>query len=160
MTVILNKYVLPDQKGAIEIRQVVTVNVTAVEARRMVRRWLSDEVAFLITATEPTLVVGEDKSVWRVPAVYAAPHVGQVGEVGAVDVDIESGALVISDELKESILQKMEELAATLPLYEARLLNDETAKYVAKNYEPTDGEQSKRPLQEIIDAQKERMAAA
>lgn len=158
MTVILNHYVLPDTKGAFEIRQDITINVTAVEARRMVRRWLSNEVAFMITATEPTLVVHKDHAVWLVPAVLTATHVGHVGQVGTVEVDVATEEMLVNDALKESILQKTMELAKTLPPYQLHQAEGEAVNSIVQNYTPTPRVESKQSPQEIVDAGKERLS--
>lgn len=164
MTVILEQYLLPEEPGTIEIYQLVTVHVTAKEAQRMVRRWLSDEVAFLVTSAEPILVVMDEqsveRSVWRVPAIYSTPHIGPVGEVGSVDVDIESGEMFVNETLKQAILQEVEALAETLPPFEPRELDEIATNYLVQNYQPTDDAQLKQSLQMIIDAQEERMIKA
>ena len=158
MTVILDHYVIPDTKGTFEIRQAITLNVTAVEARRMVRRWLSDEVAFMITATEPTLVVHKDHAVWRVPAVLTATHVGHVGVVGTVDVHVATKEMMVNDSLKESILQKATELTQTLPPYQPRQAEDEAANSIVQDYTATPRVESKQSPQAIVDAEKERLS--
>lgn len=158
MTVILDHYVIPDTKGTFEIRQAITLNVTAVEARRMVRRWLSDEVAFMITATEPTLVVHKDHAVWRVPAVLTATPVGHVGVVGTADVHVATKEMMINDSLKESILQKATELTKTLPSYHPRQAEDEAANSIVQDYTATPRVESRRSPQVIVDAEKERLS--
>jgi hypothetical protein len=158
MTVILDHYIIPDTKGTFEIRQAITMNVTAVEAQRMVRRWLSNDVAFMITATEPTLVVHKDHAVWRVPAVLTAAHIGHVGEVGTVDVHVATEEMLINDTLKESILQKAMELAKTLPPYQARQAEGEAVNSIVQNYTPTLRVASKQSPQEIVDVGKERLS--
>ena len=62
-------------------------------------------------AGEPKLVVGE-RMVWRVPVMLALPAVGEIGQTGEIDVDVETGKLKLSPEIIHSIAQNGERLAA------------------------------------------------
>lgn len=74
MTIVLENIEVPETKDTFEIRQTVNLNVTATEAQKIAGRWLRDEVAFRLTPTAPTLVVCNERTVWRVPAMYTAPQ--------------------------------------------------------------------------------------
>jgi len=69
----------------------------------------------------PTLVIGE-QIVWRVPAVLTASHVGRVGEVGTVDVDVRTGEMNNLPACKDAIMQRAKELVKTLPPYRRQTL--------------------------------------
>lgn len=116
MTVILDQYPLL-QTGTFEIRQTVTVHVTAEEARRKVARWLRMEVSHMLGADTPTLVVGQ-RTVWRVPAHFSAPRVGIVGVVGEVEVDALTGEICERATCQALIEQRAGALAATLPPFQ------------------------------------------
>jgi len=79
MTIILDHYPLLE-KGTFEIRQMVTVHISAEEARRKVARWLRREVSHMLGADMPTLVISQ-RTVWRVPAHFSAPQAGVVGHL-------------------------------------------------------------------------------
>jgi len=76
-------------------------NYSAKAARRMVRRFVADEIGYLLRAGEPTLVIGE-QICWRVPVMLALPNAGPVGTVGSIRVDVETGQLLVTpDEILE-----------------------------------------------------------
>jgi hypothetical protein len=120
MTIVLEPYLVP-QKGKVQLKidRSFEIKITADEARRQVSRWLHDNVAMLIGAEAPTLVVGE-QIVWRVPAVFCTPDLGRVGVVGAVDVDVNSGVMTIPTDLGPALEHKAEELAERLPPYQPK----------------------------------------
>ncbi|MCL4868555.1 MAG: hypothetical protein KJ063_06295 [Anaerolineae bacterium] len=90
-------------RGRVEIQINVSaeVQITAAVARRRVSRLVIGEIGNLLYGGEPTLVVGEPLR-WRVP-ILAYPDSGPVGEVGAIDVDAETGELFITPEKIEQI---------------------------------------------------------
>ena len=61
-------------------------------------------------AGEPRLVVSE-RILWRVPVILSMPPNGDRGEVGTIDVDVETGQLVVNQSLIEEIVQRAEYLA-------------------------------------------------
>ena len=69
------------------------VNYSAAAARRIVGRFVADEIGYLLRASEPTLVVS-DRVRWRVPVTLAYPGHGVVGAAGTLDVDVETGQAV------------------------------------------------------------------
>jgi len=96
------------------------IEVTAEQARRQVNRWLLNEVSYLIGAESPTLVVGEQAVVWRVPAAISFPHTGRVGVVGLVDVDVTTGSMNNTSHCKVEIERQARELAVHQPPYHSK----------------------------------------
>jgi hypothetical protein len=92
------------QSGQVELTIHVSapINYSAVAAQRIVGRFVANEIAYLLRAGEPSLVVSEQIS-WRVPVVLALPHKGEVGQVGSIDVSVETGAFNISPEQIQEI---------------------------------------------------------
>lgn len=83
-------------------------NYSAVAAQRLVRRFVADEISYLLRADPPVLVAAT-RVVWRVPIVLALPSYGAVGQVGTFDVDIETGSfLVTPSQIKEMSLRARE----------------------------------------------------
>lgn len=119
--------------GVYEIRQTLTVQVTAEQARLAVNRWLLDEVSYMMHAESPTLVINGNAR-WRVPAVLTAPHVGAVGAVGAVDVDAATGELLEHETQKEIIVANARKLAKTLPPFSGP--RETPAEYLATDAPP------------------------
>lgn len=135
--ILLDQYAVPN-KGTFELKihRSVEIRVTAEEARRMVKRWLIDEISYMMTATEPTLVLSK-RAAWRVPAILTASHVGHVGAAGYVDVDVETGELQNAAECQQAILAECQELAKRVPPYTPR--TDMSDEWLAKNTQPTHG---------------------
>ena len=90
------------------------VRVTAVAARRKVNRFVLDKISYLMGGEQPTLVE-TDQLVWRVPVVLTYPDQGVVGQVGFIDVDAESGELLLAPDIIEEIKHNARALAAHLP---------------------------------------------
>lgn len=91
---------------SINIQLSVTVNVTEFSARQKVTGFVADEISTNMHAGEPTLIVGE-RVYWRVPVILSMPPTGDRGEVGTIDVDVETGQLQITP----NIIQEMERRA-------------------------------------------------
>jgi hypothetical protein len=83
------------------------IEVSPLLARRRANGFLAGHVTMMVTAGRPMLVLGE-KTIWRVPAALRLPGLGEVGTVGHIDVDAQSGEIVLPSD--EEITQ-MQELA-------------------------------------------------
>jgi hypothetical protein len=79
-----------------------SLHVSAAEARRRASRLVASEIGNLLYGGEPTLRVGE-RICWSVPILLAFPDSGSIGQVGAVDVDAETGAALTSTTQLEEI---------------------------------------------------------
>lgn len=76
--------------------------LTAAAAQRRVNRFLLDQVSYLMGTERPTLAKTA-RIVWRVPVVLANPSDGPLGQVGTVDVDAETGELLVDDQTPETL---------------------------------------------------------
>ena len=101
------------QMGDITLTIQITAqfNYSAVVAKRMVSRFVADEISYLLRALDPVLVAAE-RIVWRVPIALAFPNFGTLGQVGTVDVDVENGRLLLTPPQIESIRNTALDLAA------------------------------------------------
>lgn len=119
-TILLDKDLFT-QKGMItlNVNRTFHLNITAIEAQRCVHHWLVDEVSSNIGADVPVLLLDE-RPVWRVPAWLSFPNYGQVGEVGIVDVDVETGQMLDLTRAKLEIERRAEGLVEHLPAYSLR----------------------------------------
>jgi len=84
------------------------MNYSAHAARRKANRFLAEEVNMFMSGGEPQLVVA-DRMYWRVPILYALPH-GPHGEVGSLDVDVETGQLRIPPDFSEELNRRADAL--------------------------------------------------
>jgi hypothetical protein len=94
----------------IDIRLSATVNVTAFSARQKVTGFMADEIGTNMHGGEPSLAVGE-RICWRVPVILSMPPTGDRGQVGTIDVDVETGQLLVNRSLIEEIKHRAEHLA-------------------------------------------------
>lgn len=93
----------------IDVRLSATINVTAFTAQKKVTGYLADEVSTNLHGGDPKLIVGE-RICWRVPVILSLPPTGDRGEVGAIDVDVETGQLLITPSLVSEIEDRAEYL--------------------------------------------------
>jgi hypothetical protein len=87
---------------SIHVQITADVNISAFAARKKVMGFLVDEISTQLRAGEPTLVIG-DRIVWRVPVSLTLRSVGEAGEVGTVDVDVETGQLMVDQKTIDDI---------------------------------------------------------
>lgn len=85
-------------------------NYSALAAKRLVRRFVADEISYLLRVGEPAMVAS-DRILWRVPVILAFPERGSLGQVGTVDVDVETGRLLLTSEQIEAMRSAALELA-------------------------------------------------
>jgi hypothetical protein len=97
----------------ININVLAEMNYSAYAARRKVSRFAADEISMFMRGGDPTLAVAE-RLCWRVPVMLTLPGHGNLGSVGAIDVDVETGQLYITPQLLVEIRQRAE-VIATLP---------------------------------------------
>ncbi len=120
--IVLDELSLPET-GVVRLKldRIFTIHISATEARRRVSNWLVWEVTMTLMGQEPSLVISEPV-VWRVPVVFTAAHVGVVGDVGEIDVDVESGEIIRPKGIEEAMLCEAKKLAEDLPPYKTREL--------------------------------------
>jgi hypothetical protein len=81
-------------------------------ARRRASGYLAREVALFIFAGEPVLHLGEFPC-WRVPAVLRLRGVGELANVGSIDVDAYTGQVKLpSDEALQSLRRRAHDIAS------------------------------------------------
>jgi hypothetical protein len=90
------------------------VRVPAAVARRQVNVFVSNEISYLMGGRDPELVLS-DPIVWRVPVVLTFPRHGAVGTVGAIEVNAETGELLVSPALVKEMTRHAQALAERLP---------------------------------------------
>jgi hypothetical protein len=100
------------QTGRLEVDIKVTadINVSAYAARQKVNNFVLSDISYMMHAGDPTLLFGE-RICWRVPVILALTSQGDVGEVGAIDVDVETGQMHVSPQLVAEINARAEGLA-------------------------------------------------
>lgn len=107
MNVQIDDMSLP-RSGRVEININLSadVQVTAKTAQQRVSRLVIGEIGNLLYGGKPSLVMGE-RICWRVPIFLAYPDTGPVGQVGTLDVDVETAEVLAT----EAQLAEIEEYA-------------------------------------------------
>ncbi|MEJ5310333.1 MAG: hypothetical protein WHX52_11210 [Anaerolineae bacterium] len=105
-------HTLTPQTGqlAIDVHLSATINVTAFSAKQKVTGFVVDEISTNMHGGEPRLIIGE-RICWRVPVILSLPPTGDLGNVGAIDVDIETGQLLITHKTIQDIKRHAHYLA-------------------------------------------------
>ena len=91
------------------------VNIDAALARRKVNGYIGHEISTMMGGIEPALVFIEGRLVWRVPIIFTTPFQGQLGVVGAVDVDAKTSELLIPPHLEEMLMANADALLKNSP---------------------------------------------
>jgi hypothetical protein len=104
------------RSGRVEVNINVSadVHVTATMARRRLSRLVISEIGNLLYGGEPSLVISE-RICWRVPVLLAYPGTGPVGQVGALDIDVETGEILVTPEQLTEIADYAHYLAQRTP---------------------------------------------
>ena len=87
-------------------------NVTQVTARRKVNVFVLNEIGTGLGGDTPTLVIYSDRVCWRVPVILALPPKGRLGQVGHIDVDVQTGEILADDQSMQDIADRAERLVA------------------------------------------------
>jgi hypothetical protein len=95
----------------ISIHITTTLNVSAQAARQKVNGLVLDEVGTGVGSEEPALVVEQTRVLWRVPLVLSLPFIGRLGQVGALDVDAQTGEVLADSKILKGIVDYAERLA-------------------------------------------------
>lgn len=91
---------------------VATLNITARDARRQVNRQVVARLGTGLVAQDPDLVIDGEPIVWRVPIVLSLPELGDLGQVGTIDIDAETGDVLTTSAAQERIIQHARRLYA------------------------------------------------
>ncbi len=111
MALELEHVVLPEHVDVkIELTVSARINITDITAQRKVSRLLLDLVGTQLYGEKPNLVTGR-RLVWRVPVWLGLPRVGPVGEVGVIDVDVQTGDILYTQRLLDDLVERGNVLA-------------------------------------------------
>lgn len=113
MTILIETEKLPE-RGSLNLKLNVTatINTTAEEARRKVSVFAGNHIADLISGEAPDLVWQKNGAYWRVPVVLSSRSLGRIGQIGFIDVNVETGELQISEQITRRIEENAQRFAA------------------------------------------------
>jgi len=102
---------VPAAKVDITVHVSSTINVTAFAARQKVSGLALSEIGTGIGASEPELIMSRHRIVWRVPLFLALPELGRIGDVGAIEVDAQTGEVLADHAAIETLIHNAQRLA-------------------------------------------------
>lgn len=94
----------------VSLARISQIKIEARTAQRKVTRWVVDHVGNMLCGDEPQLVNTRGSFYWRVPVMIGSTRSGILGQAGIVDVDAETGTLLIHDQLAGEILKHAQAL--------------------------------------------------
>ena len=89
----------------LEIQVSTTLNISAEEARLHVNRQVIPHLGTGLVACTPQLSITDNWATWFVPIQLSLSQLGNLGEVGVIRVDAQSGQITFSEEEKEQLIQ-------------------------------------------------------
>ena len=112
MSVVLNQLPRAEHGVQVDIHLTADLNVSAYMARRQVTTYLIDHVSDHLCGEDPELIVAGERFLWRVPVALYLTASGRVGQVGALDLDAQTGQLYTTPARLIAIERRAHELAA------------------------------------------------
>lgn len=107
----IEQVVLPEHADVkIELSVTARINVTDVVAQRKVTKLVMDLVGTQLYGEQPSLVVGR-RLIWRVPIWLGLLPQGPIGQVGAIDVDAQTGEILYTQILLDELAEHGDALA-------------------------------------------------
>jgi hypothetical protein len=94
----------------VDIKVTADVNISAYAARQKVNGFVLSDISYMMHAGDPTLVLAKHIC-WRVPVILSLTSRGDVGKVGTIDVDVETGQMHVTPQLIAEINARAEGLA-------------------------------------------------
>lgn len=101
------------QKLNLTIEIDATVSISAADAQRNVNGWLLDNVGHLAMADDPRLLLGT-RTAWRVPVLLTSPRRAPRGPIGYIEVDAESGQLLVTPDTAETLIANGRTISSSL----------------------------------------------
>ncbi len=89
----------------LNLHLVTTLQFGPDDARRQVNRQVVPELGTGLIARDPELVITGEHVIWRVPLVLSLPGLGDLGQIGAVDVDAHTCDLLLSPATRQRIIR-------------------------------------------------------
>jgi hypothetical protein len=93
------------------------INITIDEARRKVNGFLLDKLSYLMVSSRDAELAVGDKIVWRFSVNHTLPGFGNLGQIGLIEVDVETGEIQpVPVEQLEEMKRSAKALASSYPL--------------------------------------------
>jgi hypothetical protein len=118
MAIMLDEAFLAKLQAAevdINIHVKATLNVTSFVARQKVNILVLDKIVTGVVSEKPTLVTTESRLCWRVPVALVLPEQGRLGQIGVIDVDVQTGEVLADEALISDLINHAAQLAPSSP---------------------------------------------
>lgn len=117
MVQVVQEFSVPDRTKPFKIEGKFSEEIAVPQAlaQRKANALLAGNVTMMVSAGEPSLVLGETIR-WQVPAILRLPEQGEVGNVGTIYVDAKTGEVVGLSDLE---IHQMQELAHAIAAHYA-----------------------------------------
>ena len=103
----------PPETGSLDLKLHLSANIqiSPQRAYQLVSIYIGNQIADLLHGEQPSLVIRDDGAFWRVPVILSSRSLGRIGQVGAIDVNVETGELCLSDQITAEIETNADRLA-------------------------------------------------
>ena len=95
---------------SLHIHTDVQIKISANQAQYDITQYVHSKISSHMHAKPPILVLGP-RVAWRVPIHLTFPSFGDAGQVGTIDVDVETGQAKITDAIIQEIESHAEDIA-------------------------------------------------
>jgi hypothetical protein len=119
MTILLETSVPKTGRLSVHIHADMQINVSAEEAQHRVTQFVHRQISSQMHGETPILILGE-RACWRVPVHLTFPSLGDLGSVGDIDIDVETGETTTPESIIQEIEHHAEDLARRLTSAPAR----------------------------------------
>ena len=110
MTILLETPHPVRERLLLHIHADVPINISATQAQHDITEYVHSKISSQMHAKNPILVLGS-RVYWRVPIHLTFPSFGDAGQVGTIDVDVETGQAEITKALIQEIESHAEDIA-------------------------------------------------
>lgn len=95
MTIVTIEPQQPNSPVHLHVELVTTLNVSGTDARKRANRVILDQMTTGLAAHMPELAISSSSSEisWRVPIILSLPKLGDIGQVGTINVNARTGDL-------------------------------------------------------------------
>lgn len=111
-TILVNTTTSESSPMRLNLRLDTIITISASEAARLVNQKIITELGTGLIARSPELLVQEKQMIWRVPIILSLPELGDLGQVGTVEISAETGAILTDSTTQEKIRQHATRLYA------------------------------------------------
>jgi hypothetical protein len=104
----------PNSQADIHVHVSAQLNITPFVVRQKVSGVVLSQVGTGVSADEPMLVVANERLVWRVPVFLALPGLGRLGDLGQIDVDVQTGQVLADQAMFKQLIENAQRIVTPL----------------------------------------------